>query len=557
MKRAAPIKPSEDFGPDSDYYPLDDLEAAPDQQQAIGEIAAGLPLATATYRGKKGQATYWLLDLASGDAPRLEPVELRTEGAGSVRLAADFGMGLVTLKAAEGKAPELAALLRKAAELDWPADEGREVLRQRAQIIELRGEIQPSPQASKSRDLDWTHTGSVYYGLLRAVALRRFPDRDEAVPRSADFGEKGTHAHVEIRDHHPGQDYLQTEQDQAEHAALMWSIVDTLGDRVSDVLDYTTQRFIEVADSPQDRIEINVHEALTALGYKLKKGGSGRRGGFEREQRLGFIADLLKIDRLWLEGEVVVREGRQEKRVAIGSRVFMWSRYTGQRALPGHPPDVHQVTITPGDDWGSYLLGPGKKLMGWQSRRALSYGARYVYEKRLLRYFARMARINAHKAHPDAKRFKVATLLEEIALEIDVRRPLSSRSRLEDALDRLHANGDLAHWQYAELPELPSRGWLTAWRALLVEVEWPEVLKDAYRALREAPNRPTLAALPSTASSPEAMKAKRSRSGISQQQAAEQVGISQPTFSRAERGHSVGTNARAQIRRWLGDSVSD
>ena len=127
---------------------------------------------------------------------------------------------------------------------------------------------------------------------------------------------------------------------------------------------------------------------------------------------------------------------------------------------------------------------------------------------------------------------------------------------MEKALDTLLQDRVIAAWQYDRWEEslVTRRGWAPHWLQATILIEPPESIRVTYQRLTryEAPARP---ALPVPTSLGERLKRYRKALGLTQLQAAEQLGISPSYLNRLEqgnRGKKPSPGVQRAINTWLG-----
>ncbi len=220
--------------------------------------------------------------------------------------------------------------------------------------------------------------------------------------------------------------------------------------------------------------------------------------------------------------------------------------------------DVEALLVTPGTAFGRFLFGPGRQV-ALLSANALRYDpTRQKPEKRLVRYLSWQWRVAASTGEL-RRSYRVQTLLEEIGLEASKNDPARLRARLEKCLDTLREAEDIAGWQYEAdwEEELASRqGWLQHWLETKVIIEAPAAIQEAYLRIQPPPaeEKPSLPAAVTEASYPWAEKVveRRKAARLSQNQAAREIGISQPFLSQIEAGQRTPSERIAVLlQRWL------
>jgi len=245
---------------------------------------------------------------------------------------------------------------------------------------------------------------------------------------------------------------------------------------------------------------------------------------------------------------------RKPTQQAIQSRAFTITDLFGQIRLDGGL-DVEKFIFRPGKVFAHFLFGPGRQS-AMLSAKALAYNPyRQTWEKRLARYLSYQWRCRAHNGDY-LQPFRVATLLDAAGAELDRRDPARTRARLEKALDTLLQDRVIAAWQYDRWEEhlVTCRGWAPHWLQTTILIEPPESIRGTYQRLarHEATAQP---ALPTPASLGERLKRHRKALGLTQLQAAEQLGISPSYLNRLEqgnRGKKLSLAVQRTIDTWLG-----
>ena len=337
-------------------------------------------------------------------------------------------------------------------------------------------------------------------------------------------------------------------------AQRMWQQRAELSDLDADALDILSALWLYQARTPQDDAVADVDELLAMRELQPKRGGQGRRGGYEPEQRNAMLRALTHIQNLWLSmTEVEVYTGasprarrRRPETQALQSRVFVITDLLGQLRLDGWL-DVEKFIFRPGKVFAHFLHGPGRQT-ALLSARALAYDPyRQVWEKRLLRYLSWQWRTRAHGGNY-GQVYRVDTLLEAIGESVVPRRAAWQKARLEKALDTILADRGIAAWQYQELN-------MTQWWRSTVLLEPPEIIRATYQRLTRH-ETPLSRALPAAPTLGERLKRRRLVLGLSQIQAAELLGISQAYLSLVERGAKthLGAALHQKVQTWLGEA---
>jgi DNA-binding XRE family transcriptional regulator len=410
-------------------------------------------------------------------------------------------------------------------------------------------QVAPSTASLESllREEHLTVLSAAHYQAVREALAKQTFQRLEGFPWPTALVTTGpARGHIQLRplvvDSHP---FMPPEEVEA-WAARMWQQREELSDLDADALDILSALWLYQARTPNDDAVADVDELLAMRGLQAKQGGQGRRGGYEPEQRAAMLQAVAHIQNLWLTMSAIEvyepsgtrsrsRQRRPTQQV-IHSRAFTMTDLFGQIRLDGGM-DVQKFIFRPGKVFAHFLFGPGRQS-ALLSARALAYDPyRQTWEKRLARYLSYQWRCRAHNGDY-LQPFRVLTLLEAAGAELDMRKPSRTREHLEKALDTLQQDRVIAAWQYDRWEETLAtrRGWAHHWLQATILIEPPDSIRTTYQRLarHEAPPRQ---ALPAPASLGERLKRHRKALGLTQLQAAEQLGISHSYLNRLEQGN--------------------
>ena len=338
-------------------------------------------------------------------------------------------------------------------------------------------------------------------------------------------------------------------------AGEMWEQTRELSQLEAHMLDALSHVWIKQASHPEARAVVAIDELLSLRGLKPKKSGSGRRGGFEPEQRREILQALSRIRNLWLSMDELATytdnggktpATRKEMRRFVAGPAFAITGLGGQARLDGGL-DVDSVSFTPGDVLGLFLWGPGRQTAIIDAKILQLNHYTQESESLLARYLSWLWKVRATKG-TYSEPLRVSTLLKEVRLELNDKKPSLTLKRLEKLLDTLQREGIIRSWRYKSwsLDKAPARGWGEPWLQELVIIEPPEHIVNYYRDnLRGA--------LPDGKPAPldERLKETRSRLGLTQAQASEDADITQQAYSRAERGKGVSSTNQSKLETWL------
>jgi len=260
------------------------------------------------------------------------------------------------------------------------------------------------------------------------------------------------------------------------------------GDLCADVFDIIIAKWLRTAQHEHDTVKIRADEFLLARGLKARLRESGKRGGFEEEQRRAIEEQIGYLDQAWVtvkEMEVIreTESGRRKKeKWREDKKALHLEGVFGQERLDGQL-NVYQWEIRPGAVFAPFLYGPGRQT-ALLSCRALQYDFyRQKWEKRIARYLAWLWRINRGNKKEG---LKVERLLEAANMKIDKNRPGRTRDRLHKALDQLKADGVITDWKEDTDKNLTERrGWWRDWLENKVIITAPKEILDHYKQIED------------------------------------------------------------------------
>lgn len=432
-----------------------------------------------------------------------------------------------------------------------------------------RAWAQPGPtRSSSSRErtalpglfADHYHIGSdsTIQGLREALAFNTFREVDDSPWPTAVLSRGDSQGHVQLRpivlDDHP----LIPPDEVEEWKEAMWQQREELSDLDVDTLDAMNAIWLHQAQSERHSAVATVETVLQMRGIQQKKGGRGVRGGYEPEQRREVFKTLGHLQSIWVTlGSFPTYEmspNGKRKRVSqvVQSRAFVITDRTGQMRFDGYM-DVDAFVFRPGDVLAHVLFGPGRQtaLMSAMALRYHNY--KQTWEKRLTRYLSWQWRCRAYNDNY-MQPFKIITLLGAVGESMNDRRPIRTMERLEKTLETLLEDGVISGWQYDRWDEnsRSQKGWSHIWQQSTILVEPPEVIREQYRKLEQKNAR--VRALP-VETFGQQLESRRKALGLSQMQAAEQLGISQSYWSTIVKGkkplQSLSTSLRTTLMAWL------
>lgn len=405
------------------------------------------------------------------------------------------------------------------------------------------------------------HCGSdsTIQGLREVIAKNTFgPTHDSPWP-TARLNRGDSKGRVELRPLILDEQPLIPTDEFESWQQTMWRQREELSDLDVDTLDALNAIWLQQAESENHGAIATVDAILALRGLQPKKGGRGTRGGFEREQRVETMRTLGHLQNVWVTMAAVQTyelnpNGKRKKMTRVmQSRAFVITDRSGQLRFDGYM-DVDAFMFRPGDVLAHVLFGPGRQT-ALMSAMALKFNPHtQTWEKRLTRYLSWQWRCRARQENYKQP-FKVVTLLQAVGNPTDMTRPTRTRERLEKALDTLQENFVIAGWQYDRWNEEDAnkKGWFPIWQRATLLITPPDIILEYYKGIERRQHKPK--ALPPILG--EQLEHRRRQLGLSQSQAAAQLGISQPYWSLIVKGkkdvNTLNPSVRAKLDTWLNE----
>ncbi|WP_106498369.1 helix-turn-helix domain-containing protein [Lentibacillus sp. Marseille-P4043] len=341
-----------------------------------------------------------------------------------------------------------------------------------------------------------------------------------------------------------------------------WRQAKEMSELDADVLDALCSFYLANSTHHQDIVEIYLDDLLSIRGLKPKLSGSGRRGGYENEQRSQILKALSRIQNLWidLEKAVVYEKGKPMQKTLKG-RTFVFFNQDYKEYDISKQPLEKLFRFTVDEVFAKYLNGSGRQV-AMLPVQALQYNPyQEVWKKKLIRYLSWRWRTQARKGDY-LQPHKISSLLDAIGKKMNIRTPSRTRDRLEHALDSLTEAGLIASWQYEKWDEsiVSSNGWARIWANSTILIDPPKVIKEKYSAITRAKSvRSTTTGYIGNHSGEEKkdklgkqMKAIRKRFGLTLLQVADDLEVSVSYLSNIERDIKTPSNKiNNRIINWL------
>ncbi len=436
-------------------------------------------------------------------------------------------------------------------------------------LLGLR-EVAPSASSMRAllREEHLTVLSAAHYQAVREALYKNTFQRLDGIPWPTALLAMGTaRGQAQLRPIIVDMQPLLPPEDVDAWAQRMWQQREALSDLDADALDALSALWLYQARTIQDDAVADVDELLTMRGLQAKLGGQGRRGGYRPAQRAAMLQALSHIQSLWLDMTALeVYEERNTRtntrrrrstQQAIQSRAFTITDLFGHVRIDGGI-DVQKFIFRPGKVFAHVLFGPGRQT-ALLSAKALVYDPyRQRWEKRLARYLSYQWRCRAHNDNY-LQPLRVATLLEAVGVKGELRYPARIREHLERTLDVLQRDRIIATWQYDRWDESLTAhpGWAQHWFQATILIEPPDSIRETYQRLVRH-EVPTQRALTPADTLGACLTRRRQALGLSQIQAAEQIGVSPSYLNRLERGYRgkrLSPTVQRNIDAWLSAHV--
>lgn len=447
-------------------------------------------------------------------------------------------------------------------------------------LIGIRDEedIRPARLPEPVGDHRQTASAMLHVQVRDAVAQGRFRKDDVSMFPTADISRRsrdggGLRGSAQLLP--PGFEKGRITPDQAQAwAGFLHQQATEMSDLDADMLDALWMIWLhQSGGDPKQAAVVKIDDLLRMRGVAEKVSGDGRTGGYRPDQREAVVAALHRLEALWIDvGEMDVYESPhgggkpRKKRLSVQSRAVVMTSRAGLKIE--RDMDVDYIRFRPGDVFAQVLSGSGRQV-AWLSMAALSYDyTKEIVPKRLAKYLAVQFRVNAR--HGFFKPIKVSTLLEAISLDLDRRNPRRTITKLESALDKLHADGVIAGWQYEDFvnPFEVSRKEATG-KVLesKIAIEPPEPIKDFYRNLSQGgrgkmdilpPPDPVAMLAEMTRKDPisDKVRTRRKALGLTQARLSEITGVNKSVISMIENGRTKNLpTACKALKKWLDETA--
>lgn len=341
--------------------------------------------------------------------------------------------------------------------------------------------------------------------------------------------------------------------------------VESLDDLTADVLDIITTQWLKDATDPDSTILLKTNDFLNYRGLKAKTNSIGGKGGYNRKEKKKIAKHVEVLANTWIKvfemNVTVEEEGKLKRKKWEGeSRAVVISSRVGETNIGENSEEAIPIhwRIRPGDVFAKFLLGPGRQT-ALLSKKALEFDPyREKWEKRLTRYLAWQWR-NRQKTGNFSKPILVKTILKTLDILDDKgelkkeQRPGRIKERLEQALFKIEEHQVISAWEYQNSDEsvIGKKGWWNHWLEWQILITPPESVINHYKYQIKNQQYKTIPGQSARALNPQEIINARTNRGLSQNQAAKQIGISQTTLSRFEKGKSVDPKNFKKLQHWL------
>lgn len=431
-----------------------------------------------------------------------------------------------------------ATLAQLAAALQWPEDRPQPARRGRSAGAPLV--LHEAPYAPVS-------SGFVFYEAARALSQPELWQREEATPWPTMLLDgKEAHGHIQLVPPAIDGQSFRSPEERAALEAAMWRHRDGLSTRTRAVL-----RAVEILwrqrsrMNPNAPVTIKIDEILDAMNRAPKRGAGGRRSGHHAEARRAVVEELAVIQAVQIRATVTVHEKRKKTERRVLARLFLMANRAGD-PQPGGSLDTQAVVVTPDGQYGHYLLT--HQHMPYDTRLLAENPQTHGLVLGIVEALSEDWRRNGGDPRPR----NWFGLLEEIGAK-PYAKPNREIERAERLFSYITGNGYASSmdWHNLDTSQAYGHGASRLLADAAVIAEPPEFVRAKYGKAAIGRRSSTRPAPASRGDLAPRLTAARLSGRLTQAQAAEDAGIPQQTFSRAERGLGLSQENRRKLERWL------
>ena len=393
----------------------------------------------------------------------------------------------------------------------------------------------------------------VYQFITEAMSNRKFKLRDDSIWPKAIIQSNMLGGYVQLLPHE--------DEQTSTCAAIVQDVASSITEADVDIMDVLCHLYLARCTPGTDKAEIRIDELLENRGLKTKLGGTGRRGGYEKEQREQVLKALSIIQCVHVNMDhVMVYEHGKPIKKPIQGRAFLFSNADGSPYSFAADDACETFVLTVGEAFADFLTGSTRqvKLLPNQAVEYNPYQRKW--EKKLIRYLSWRWRTQARKASY-LQPHKISTLLEKIDVDTASQAPSRIRDRFEKALDLLEEEGVISFWQYENWDEsaMAKKGWLRIWQEATIIIAPSDDVIKYYQPIerKKSINSPTNFSLVHSKdvvckNIGSDFKQRRVDRGLTLKQVSDELSISTSYISNIERGGALPSqNVYKKMKEWL------
>jgi DNA-binding XRE family transcriptional regulator len=439
------------------------------------------------------------------------------------------------------------------------------------QCVEIPLKIDKSIASPSSRSLLEVGNCLLYYRFRDSLAKSDFtiPAGESWPTANLTTGNRKLMSIVQLRpDPVNIEPYLSSSETIAWQQRMKQNVID-MDDITADVMDIVATIWLRKASHPEDIVTVTADDILGFRGLKPQKNGAGRRGGYKGEWRRKIARHIEILANTWIvvtemdvTEEIEGKKGRQRKRIKWQGESKAWVVENNFEQVTAKGKNSYVWRVRPGIIFSKFLFGAGRQTALISQKALVYHPINQQWEKRLTRYLSWQWR-NRQRMGDYLVPFKIETLLNAANKKVSKHNPVQTKERLEKALDTLQDDHVITGWQYESVNEdmVGSKGWWNEWLNWKVIIEPPQDIMDHYGKIRKI-------MIKNTKTHPtgrhdrngfmgQVIKKVRLKMGLSQMQAAEEIGVNQSTVSRVERGELTNGRTKYLIKKWLGRKITN
>ena len=210
--------------------------------------------------------------------------------------------------------------------------------------------------------------------------------------------------------------------------------LEILDERAVDVLDYIVSRIILRKPSPRGELTINIDSMLTTFGLKRNMYSPGKECGYSTAQRRQHYNYIEALSNLWIITEE--QEGKKGEKKVVEQHLFVLP----ERVRDLTTNTITEVTLQLSNFFDNLLTEKRQCTANIPTKTLGLHPINRSFEKRIGKYF--------HIFSKKERSHYMFSILKNCQIPVDKKRKSAFRKRIEQALDRLIADGIIIRYAY-------------------------------------------------------------------------------------------------------------